>query len=258
MLWSMRGIGKKSWQNKMKNSILILFLVIWKSLESQQDPNLISRNRPGILWYFTGLRPLQDADNRKYDRLIIDVTYNDWLGAVSPFENRWNSIGINTNLMFDVRSKKQQGFSLGWGFAYAYSNVATNRKLIASNSNVVILANKSTLDNYNRNSIQSHRFYIPLELRFASKKWNRIKFIIGANVGVQPFLNQVFLTKSEGEKEYLTNALSDRNLLSYGVHFRAGTRSLALFGSYQFNTLFKSRESVKLHPFQFGLSISLF
>jgi hypothetical protein len=130
--------------------------------------------------------------------------------------------------------------------------------LIEANSNVVILANKSTLDSYNHNAIQAHRFYLPLELRFASKKWSRFKFIIGANVGIQPFLNQVFLTKSEGEKEYFTKELSDRSLLSYGVHFRAGTRGLALFGSYQFNSLFKSRESVKLHPFQFGLSISLF
>jgi hypothetical protein len=242
----------------MKNRILLLFLILWKSFEAQQDPDLISRHRPGILWYFTGFRPLQDADNRKYDRLIVDVTYNDWLGAVSPFENRWNSIGINTNFMFDVRSKKYQSLSFGWGFAYAFSNVSTNRKLIEANSNVVILANKSTLDSYNHNAIQAHRFYLPLELRFASKKWNRIKFIIGADVGIQPFLNQVFLTKSEGEKEYFTKELSDRSLLNYGVHFRAGTRSLALFGSYQINSLFKSRESVKLHPFQFGLSISLF
>lgn len=242
----------------MKNKILLLFLILWKSLEAQQDPDLISRHRPGILWYFTGLRPLKDADNRKYDRLIVDVTYNDWLGAVSPFENRWNSLGISTNFMFDVRSKKHQSFSFGWGFAYAYSTVSMNKKFMIAPTNLVTLAPKSSSDYYSSNAMHAHRFYIPLELRFASKKWNRFKIIIGANVGIQPFLNQVFLTKTEGEKEYFTNVISDRNLLSYGVHFRAGTRSLALFGSYQFSSLFKSRESVKLHPFQFGLSISLF
>ena len=242
----------------MKNRILLLFLILWNSLEAQQDPDLISRHRPGILWYFTGLRPLQDADNRKYDRLIVDVTYNDWLGAVSPFENRWNSIGINTNFMFDVRSKKNQSLSFGWGFAYAFSNVSTNRKLIETTHSIVMLANKSQLDSYDHNAIQAHRFYIPLELRFASKKWSRFKFIIGANVGIQPFIHQVFMDENVGEKTYSTNVINDRNLLSYGFHFRAGTRSLALFGSYQFNSLFKSRESVKLHPFQFGLSISLF
>lgn len=242
----------------MKNKILILFLILWKSLEAQQDPELISRHRPGFLWYFTGFRPLEDADNRKYDRWIVDVTYNDWLGAVSPFENRWNSLGINTNFMFDIRSQKNQALSFGWGFAYAFSSISTDKKLLIAPNNSVSISPKTVGDLYTRNSIQSHRFYIPLEIRFASKKWSRFKFIIGANVGIQPFLNQVFLTKSEGEKEYFTNVLSDRNLLSYGVHFRAGTRSLALFGSYQFNSLFKSRESVKLHPFQFGLSISLY
>jgi hypothetical protein len=242
----------------MKFIVIILFFFICGSLKAQQDPELISRHRPGVLWYFTGLRPLKDADNRKYDRWIIDVTYNDWLGAVSPFENRWNSLGVNTNFMFDVRSKKHQALSFGWGFAYAYSTVSTDKKFTIAPSNVVNLTPKSVSDFYNSNTIHAHRFYIPLELRFASKKWSRFKFIIGANLGIQPFLNQVFLNKSDWEKEYFTNVLSDRNLLSYGVHFRAGTRSLALFGSYQFNSLFKSRESVKLHPFQFGLSISLF
>jgi len=242
----------------MKNRILVLFLILWKSLDAQQNPDLISRHRPGILWYFTGLRPLHDADNRKYDRLIVDVTYNDWLGDVSPFNNRWNSLGVNTNFMFDVRSRKNKALSFGWGFAYAYSTVATDKKFLIANDNSVSISPKLMIDNYTLNTIHSHRFYIPLELRFASKKWSRFKFIIGANVGIQPFLNQVFLTKSEGEKEYFTNVLSDRNLLSYGVHFRGGTRNLALFGSYHFNSLFKSRESVKLHPFQFGLSISLF
>jgi len=242
----------------MKNKILVLFIVFWVSARAQQDPELISRHRPGFLWYFTGFRPLQDADNRKYDRWVVDVTYNDWLGAVSPFENRWNSLGINTNFMFDVRSKKNQTFSFGWGFAYAYASVSTNKKFILATDNSVSISPKLASDNYTVNSLNSHRFYIPLELRFASKKWSRFKLIIGANIGIQPFLNQVFLTKSEGEKEYFTNVISDRNLLSYGVHFRVGTRNIALFGAYQFNTLFKSRESVKLHPFQLGFSISLF
>jgi hypothetical protein len=157
----------------MKNRILVLFLILWKSLEAQQDPDLISRHRPGVLWYFTGLRPLKDADNRKYDRLIVDVTYNDWLGNVSPFENRWNSLGVNTNFMFDVRSKKNQALSFGWGFAYAYSTVATDKKFLIASDNSVSISPKLMMDNYTLNTIHSHRFYIPLELRFASKKWSR-------------------------------------------------------------------------------------
>jgi hypothetical protein len=201
---------------------------------------------------------LKDADNRKYDRWIIDFTYNDWVGAVSPFENKWNSLGVNTNFMFDVHSKKYQSLSFGWGFAYGYANVITDKKLSESSTNTVLLTNKSTLDTYEHNSIRSHRFYIPLELRIASKKWDRLKFIIGANVGVQPLVHQVFMTETNGKKSYFTNVINDRNLLSYGVHFRFGYRSLALFGSYQLSPLFRSTESIKIHPIQFGLSLSLF
>ena len=242
----------------MKIVKVILFLVFANSLFAQQDSTLISRHRPGFMWFFNGFRPLKDADYRKYDRWIIDFTYNDWVGAVSPFENKWNSLGVNTNFMFDVRSKKNQSLSFGWGFAYGYSNVITDKKLTESASNTVLLANKTQLDGYQHNSIRSHRFYIPLELRIASKKWDRLKFIVGANVGVQPFVHQVFMTETNGKKSYFTNVINDRNLLSYGVHFRFGFRNLALFGSYQLSPLFHNAESTKIHPNQFGLSLSLF
>ncbi|NCA22084.1 MAG: hypothetical protein EBS86_13210, partial [Crocinitomicaceae bacterium] len=106
--------------------------------------------------------------------------------------------------------------------------------------------------------VREKNVYIPLELRFASKKWDRLKFIVGANVGVQPFVHQVFMTETNGKKSYFTNVINDRNLLSYGVHFRFGFRNLALFGSYQLSPLFHNAESTKIHPIQFGLSLSLF
>lgn len=242
----------------MKIVKIILFLVFANSLFAQQDSTLISRHRPGFLWYFNGFRPLKDADNRKYDRWIIDFTYNDWVGAVSPLQNKWNSLGVNTNFMFDVRSKKNQSLSFGWGFAYGYSNVITDKKLSESSTNTVLLTNKSTSDTYEHNSIRSHRFYIPLELRIASKKWDRLKFIIGANVGIQPFVHQVFTSDENGKKQYFTNIINNRNLFSYGVHFRFGFRSLALFGSYQISPLFRGAESTKINPIQIGLSLSLF
>ena len=55
------------------------------ALMSQEDPGLVTRNRPGLFWFFNGNRPIQDADSRKYDRCIVELTYNDWFGDFFKF-----------------------------------------------------------------------------------------------------------------------------------------------------------------------------
>ena len=50
--------------------------------------NEISRFRPGTMWFMTGFRPAIPEKVRKYDRLVFDITYNDWLGDRDPFKVR--------------------------------------------------------------------------------------------------------------------------------------------------------------------------
>ena len=225
---------------------------------SQKDSNLISRHRPGIFWYFNGLRPIKDADNRKYDRLILDLTYNDWAGSVDPFQNKWNSLGLNTNIISDLRFQNMKTFSLGIGVGYGYSTIATNRKIIETSHNSVALSYKQPTESYNYASIHLHRLYVPLELRFASEKWNRVKFIIGGTIGIQSGLKQVLVTRESLNKQKEKNNLIGSSLLNYGLHFRFGLRNISLFGAYQLNPIFKKGENPNLHLIQFGVSLSLF
>ena len=85
--------------------VLFLFPML---LHAQQDENLVSRQRPGLFWFFNGNRPIKDADYRKYDRCIVEATYNTWIGDINPFENKWNSIGYHFSLNKDIQLKSTE------------------------------------------------------------------------------------------------------------------------------------------------------
>ena len=88
------------------NKVLVLlgFILLANVGFSQynSEGELTSRFRAGFMWFYTGLRPAKVDKVRKYDRLIFDITYNDWNGDQELFQNHWASIGLNTNLMFDI------------------------------------------------------------------------------------------------------------------------------------------------------------
>jgi hypothetical protein len=242
-------------KNAMKKGLFILILLVFGTLRAQ-DSLLISRHRPGLFWFFDGMRPTKSTDNHKYDRLVLDLTYNDWCGDLSPFQNRWNSIGVNVNFMKDIKFKKTKVFSLGIGMGYGFSSFSSNYKFLVDKQFIEISKiEKSGIHDHARSNL--HRFYVPLELRFSTKNWNRWKFAIGGTFGINAGMNQR-LIDSDGAKMERTNLSEYTSILNYGVHTRLGYRNFSLFGSYQINNLFRGRGNTDLHQFQLGLSISLF
>ena len=78
----MPGNGKNILLNMYKLILSIIICVVSGNAISQynsEGEDLISRFRPGSMWFYTGLRPATPEKVRKYDRLIFDVTYNDWI-----------------------------------------------------------------------------------------------------------------------------------------------------------------------------------
>jgi hypothetical protein len=240
---------------KLKRGLVLLTLLVFSTIRAQ-DSLLISRHRPGLFWFFDGLRPTKSTDNHKYDRLVFDLTYNDWSGDLKPFQNRLNSIGVNVNFMKDIKFKKTKVFSLGMGLGYGFSSISSEQKFAVQN-NIIEFSTiqKSSIYDYSR--IKTHRFFMPLELRFSTKKWNRWKFAVGGSFGINARMNQR-LIGSDGSKMESTNLNSSASQLNYGIHTRLGYRNFSLFGSYQINNLFRGRGNPDLHLFQLGLSISLF
>jgi hypothetical protein len=245
--------------------IVFLFLGLSTSAFSQYDgfgTDEISRFRPGSMWFFTGFRPAETEKVRKYDRLIFDLTYNDWSGDLDPFKNKWNSIGLNTSLMFDFPITKGNTVSFGTGLSHSLFRI--------NNSGIIFSPDSSesftTMDfEINNNNTPPERFLcgnsisVPLEFRFRTKGWKHFKFHLGGKIGYQ--LNMYSKTVSEGTNGRMIlkdHNFADAQRLIYSAHFRIGIRNWALFGSYNLNSLFSNDSSPKLNLLQMGLSISLF
>lgn len=255
----------------MKNSILLLgCLLIAISTNAQYDSKgeTPSMFRPGFMWYFTGIRPAKIEKVRKYDRLIFDITYNDWAGDQEPFQNHWSSIGFNTNLMFDIPLTKGNTVSFGIGVAHQLTRVRHDQVFLESSDGVVPsppgapnltqLAPKTT-ETFDKNILVGNAFSMPLELRFRKESWKHMKFHFGGRIGYQANLVSKTVFGSGGDREVIKDyGFPDVNPLIYSAHIRFGFRAWSLYASYNLNRIFSNSNSTQLNQLQFGLSISLY
>jgi len=246
----------------MKNNVLIIACMLFAATANAQydsQGETPSMFRPGFMWYFTGIRPAEVERVRKYDRLIFDLTYNDWVGDRQPFENHWASIGFNTNLMFDIPLNQGNTIALGVGVAHQLTRVRHDDLFVkASDPSSTQLIPKST-QTFDKNVLVGNAFTVPIELRFRKEDWRHMKFHIGGKIGYQANMYSKTIYGSGSDRDVVKNyGFPDLNRLIYSAHLRFGFRNWALYGSYNFNTLFEDSESTQLNQLQFGLSISLY
>ena len=246
------------------NKVLVLlgFILLANVGFSQynSEGELTSRFRAGFMWFYTGLRPAKVDKVRKYDRLIFDITYNDWNGDQELFQNHWASIGLNTNLMFDIPLARKNKVALGIGVAHQYTNIRHNGHLIKDYAaNTTTFAPKNPSDNFNKSVFGGNSFSLPIELRFRNEGWRHFKFHIGGKIGCQANAFAKYVGETNGKRDISKSfGFPDNNKLLYSAHVRIGLRNWAVFASYNFNTIFSNSASVQLNQAQAGLSISLY
>lgn len=239
---------------------MFCFVGFEASAQYNSKGDLVSRFRPGVMWFYTGLRPAKPEKVRRYDRLIFDVTYNDWTGDQKPFQNHWGSIGLNTNFMFDIPITKGNTVSLGLGIAHQLLRIRHDNHLIGDDllETTSFLA-KDPTDTFIKSIFGSNSFAVPLEIRFRKESWRHFKLHLGGKIGYQLNAYNKYVSKDNNRKQISKEiGFPDENKLIYSAHVRLGLRNWALFGSYNFNTLFSNANSAQLNTIQFGLSISLF
>ena len=249
-------MGENIKRNAMRLAIAILFLPIL--LHAQQDESLVSRSRPGLFWFFNRSRPIKDADYRKYDRCIVEATYNSWFGDINPFQNKWNSLGYHFSINKDIQLKSTERVTFGLGFGYSYLNHSLDRVFFNTQHESVDTEFPNPNDSLIFSKLTIHQFYVPLELRLKSLGWKHVKFILGARVGVQPMIfSKTKFWENEAE-QYEEKRMQDMRWFYTAVYCRLGIRNWSLVGILHPLHLFPSKQSVQLMPFQLGLSLSLF
>lgn len=249
----------------MKSTSFIFILVFYTfnalSQDSDSEEKLISRFRPGIMWFYTGLKPATPEKVRKYDRLIIDFTYNDWLSKeIKPFKNKATSIGFNTHLMFDLPITKGNTVSFGTGISYGLFRVHTQGFFVRNEqTKSTEFFEDASVYGIEKSIVKVNSLSVPFEMRFRGKNWKHAKLHIGASVSYQFHASTSLSTKNNKiEYQQKTIGFYDLNPINVSSHVRFGIRNWSLYASYGFLPLFKSNESIKLNAFQFGLSLSLF
>ncbi len=247
----------------IKYILALITCLLFTEVNAQYDGkgrDEISRFRPGAFWFYTGVRPGEEGRPRKYDRLIFDLTYNDWIGDRDVFKNHWASLGLNTNVMFDIPLTKGNTVALGVGVSHQFTTIRHNANLVpdAVEKTTTFYA-KDSSDVFSRSSLTGNSFSVPIELRFRKASWKHFKIHLGGKIGYQATMNSKYRIHSNGYKQILkSNEFYDVNRLIYSAHVRIGMRNWALFASYNFNTLFSNKQSTQLNLVQMGLSLSLY
>lgn len=237
----------------------ILISISSSAQYNSEGADLISRFKPGAMWFNSGFRPTHSENIHKYDRLIVDLTYNDWNGDLKIFKNKWNSIGFNTSLMFDIPITKGNTMSFGTGLTYSLFRINHDNEFIVDSTNTYTKYTLLSTPDYKTRVLGGNSISIPLELRFRTKGWKHFKFHIGGKIGYQlNMYSKTIWQGDNGRNKLKSHAFPDVDRLLYSAHFRIGVRNWALFGSYNFNTLFSNAKSTNLNLVQIGVSLSLF
>jgi hypothetical protein len=240
--------------------VISLLCTFFVRAQDSAEPELASRYRPGTMWYFTGFKPAKTEKARKYDRVIIDAFYGTWTGKQTAFQHGWTSIGFATNVMFDIPLVKGNTFSLGTGVSYSLTRMQHDHVLSSDTSNSYTLydGNASSVV-FDRQTLISHNIALPVELRIRSKGWKHVKLHIGGKIGYNLALLNKSIDHQPNSRYVLKDyRFADKQPLSYSAHVRLGMRNWALFGAYQFSTIFTDQRSPEFHIVQLGLSLSLF
>lgn len=263
MQFGMRGIGSKIGYNMTKHLlfIFIAWLCVASAYAQKPDSSLISRYRPGLFWFYSGLRTKGRADVHKYERLILDVFYCDWnTPKVKPFQSDWTSIGWNIQSLFDIPVTKWNNVSLGVGLGYEHTRLQSNFVLDRMESTKSTeLSDFLPVLQYEKSVFKTNKLFVPIELRFRTSGWKHFKFVVGGRIGYQ-FSNSTLFqyTNAETTVRQTTVGFYDFRPLSLSTHLRIGIRNWAITGSYNLNPYFKSAQSTKINGFQIGCSIALF
>lgn len=249
----------------MKYSLLLFILLIFSSFAHTQakyksENDLITRYRPGIMWFFSGLEQYEVEKLRKYDRLVVNINYNDWHGDKEFFESPWNSIGVDLALFFDIPFTRQNTAGMGIGIGYSHYSNRTSWQFSSNYGQKITTALPFAKGQEPKSHLYAANYIeIPLEFRFRSKGYSHFKFMVGGKIGyrINDYSRDVFHIEGKNYK-VKRYGFVDSNPLRYGVTARIGIRNWALYGTYYFSPLFTNKKSVELYPFALGLSISLF
>jgi Outer membrane protein beta-barrel domain len=207
--------------------------------------------------------------NRTGDHLMLQLTSDYWIGTPDSVDRRINGFarGVNVYVMLDQRFKSAPKWSVAFGVGVGNSNMYFKNTVvdIKAKTNKLPFNNVDSINHFKKYKVATTFLEIPLELRFTADPVNEmksIKFAVGVKVGT--LLNVHTKGKTLLDKNGATvNSYSAKetgkgyfNSTRLAATARIGYGNFSLFGSYQFNNIFKDGVAADVKLVQIGLNFS--
>ena len=211
----------------------------------------------------------EDFMSRAGDHLMLQLTGDRWIGTPDSINSHMKGLsrGANIYVMLDQRFKGSPKFSVAFGVGVGTSSMYfKNMNVdIKSKTNRLPFNNLDTLNHFKKYKLTTAFLEIPLELRFTANPKNEsksIKVAIGVKVGT--LLNvhtkgKILLDKNGTTLNSYTAKETGKgffNSTRLTATARIGYGNFSLFGSYQFNNIFKDGVAPNVKLIQIGLCFS--
>ena len=243
----MHGNGNKHYSMKR---LLIVFFYFYSLTGSSQ----------GLFEYF---KLTADGDGaEKFDRIIVDFTWTQWMESVPGVDQGVFSFGIGATWMKDIPLGKRSNISLALGLGFDSHNFHHNGTFEfttnADGSTFTTLASRNGASELDKNKYALNYIDLPFEFRLRTMnktmekrmKFN-FRFYLGFKAGI--LVNDHLKISDNVSKRKifdLPNTLPYR----YGPTLRIGFNKIAFVGFYSLTSVFKENQGTSLTPFNIGLS----
>jgi hypothetical protein len=236
----------------MKKLLFIVFALMTVFAATAQE-----KKKPGGFMTRTG------------DHLMLQLTNDHWMGAPDSIKSRMKGFarGANVYVMLDQRFKGSPQWSVAFGLGVGTSNMYFKNMVvdIKSKTNTLPFRKVDSVDHFKKYKVTTAFLEIPLELRFTFDPENEsksIKAALGVKVGT--LLNvhtkgKTLLDKNGATLNSYTAKETGKgyfNSTRLAATARIGYGNFSLFGSYQFNNIFKDGVAADMRLFQIGLNFS--
>ena len=207
--------------------------------------------------------------NRTGDHLMLQLTSDYWMGTPDSIDQRINGFarGANVYVMLDQRFKGAPQWSVAFGVGVGTSNMYFKNMVvdIKAKTNTLPFNVVDSINHFKKYKLTTAFLEIPLELRFTLKplqEMKSFKFAIGGKVGTMLNVHtkgKTLLDKNGATLNTYTAKETGKgyfNSTRLAATARIGYGNFSLFGSYQFNNIFKDGVAGDVKLVQVGLNFS--
>jgi len=239
----------------MKKLLFIVFALVTVTAANAQEK--VKEKKKGGFMTRTG------------DHLMLQLTSDYWMGTPDSIDQRINGFarGANVYVMLDQRFKGAPQWSVAFGLGVGTSNMYFKNMVvdIKAKTNKLPFNVVDSVDHFKKYKVTTAFLEVPLELRFTLKpeqEMKSIKFAIGAKVGTLLSVHTKGKTLLDKNGAIVNNYTAKEtgkgffNSTRLAATARIGYGNFSLFGSYQFNNIFKDGVAGDVKLVQVGLNFS--